>query len=58
MGTIRALVWTTLGVGFAYAEMSGHVIWANWIALAWIAMFAWQLTVSTDKDKKSATSRH
>lgn len=56
MGTFRALVWTLLGVGFTYAEMSGHVIWANWIALAWIAMFAWQLTVSTDK--KSTTGRN
>lgn len=56
MGTFRALVWTLLGVGFTYAEMSGHVIWANWAAVIWIVMFAWQLTVSTDK--KSATSRH
>lgn len=56
MGTFRALVWTLLGVGFTYAEMSGHVIWANWIALIWIAMFAWQITVSSLK--KSATSRH
>ena len=56
MGTIRALIWTLLGVGFTYAEMSGHVIWANWIAVIWIVMFAWQLTVSTDK--KSATGRH
>ena len=49
MGTIRALVWTLLGVGFTYAELSGHGIWANWIALAWIAMFAWQIIVSTTK---------
>lgn len=49
MGTIRALVWTLLGVGFTYAEMSGHFIKANWIALIWIAMFAWQITVSTTK---------
>lgn len=56
MGTFRALVWSILGAGFAYAEMSNHVIWANWIAVIWIVMFAWQITVSTDK--KSATSRH
>ncbi len=56
MGTIRALVWTLLGVGFTYAEMSGHVIWGNWFALTWIVMFAWQITVSSIK--KSATSRH
>lgn len=56
MGTIRALVWTLLGVGVTYAEMSRHVIWANWIALTWIVMFAWQITVSSFK--KSATSRH
>lgn len=56
MGTIRALVWTLLGVGFTYAEMSGHIIWGNWFALAWIVMFAWQITVSSLK--KSVTSRH
>lgn len=57
MGTIRALVWTLLGVGFAYAEMSGHFIKANWIALIWIAMFAWQLTVSTDKKSTTGHNR-
>lgn len=51
MGTIRALVWTLLGVSFTYAEMSGHVIWANWFALAWIVMFSWQITVSTLKKR-------
>ena len=56
MGTFRALIWSLLGAGFAYAEMSGHVIWGNWIALTWIVMFAWQTTVSSIK--KSATSRH
>lgn len=56
MGTFRALVWTLLGAGFAYAEMSNHVIWANWIAVIWIVMFAWQITVSSIK--KSVTSRH
>lgn len=56
MGTIRALVWTLLGVGFTYAEMSGHFIKANWIALIWIVLFALQFTVSSLK--KSATSRH
>lgn len=56
MGTFRALVWTLLGAGFAYAEMSDHFIKANWIALIWIVMFAWQITVSSLK--KSATSRH
>lgn len=56
MGAIKAGVWSALGAGFAYAEMSGHVIWANWVAVIWIVMFAWQITVSTDK--KSATSRH
>lgn len=53
MGTIRALVWTLIGVGFTYAEMSGHIIKANWFALIWIVMFAWQVTVSTTK--KSTT---
>lgn len=55
MGLLRASIWTALGVGFTYAEMSGHVIWANWIALVWIAMFAWQITVSTTK--KGTTDR-
>lgn len=49
MGTIRALVWTLLGVGFTYAEMSEHVIWANWIAIIWIVMFAYQSTISSIK---------
>lgn len=57
MGTFRALIWTLLGVGFTYAEMSGHVIWANWLVLAWIVMFAWQITVSTTKTKKGTTDR-
>lgn len=51
MGTFRALVWSLLGAGFAYAEMSGHFIKANWIALVWIVLFAWQVTVSTTKKK-------
>ena len=55
MGLLRASIWTALGVGFTYAEMSGHVIWANWFAVVWIAMFAWQITVSTTKTKKGTT---
>lgn len=59
MGLLRASIWTALGVGFTYAEMSGHVIWANWIAVIWITMFAWQITVSTTKKerKKGTTDR-
>lgn len=56
MGTFRALIWSLLGAGFAYAEMSGHVIWGNWIALTWIVMFAWQTTVSSIK--KNVTGPH
>lgn len=56
MGTFRALIWSVLSGGFVYAEMTSHVIWANWFALVWIVIFAWQTTVSSLK--KSATSRH
>lgn len=49
MGTIRALIWSVLSGGFVYLYMTNHFIKANWIALAWIAMFAWQLTVSCNK---------
>lgn len=49
MGLLRASIWTALGVGFTYAEMSGHVIWANWIAVIWIVMFAYQSTISSIK---------
>ena len=58
MGTIRALVWTLLGAGFAYAEMSGHVIWANWFALVWIVIFAWQITVSSLKKAQLAATSY
>lgn len=56
MGTIRALIWSLLSGGFVYLYMTNHFIKANWLALAWIVMFAWQTTVSSIK--KSATSRH
>lgn len=49
MGTIRALIWSALSGGFVYLYMTNHFIKANWIALTWIAMFAWQLTVSCNK---------
>lgn len=55
MGTFRALIWTLLGAGFAYAEMSGHVIWGNWVALIWIVLFALQTTISATK--KGTTER-
>ena len=49
MGTIRALIWSLLSGGFVYLYMTNHFIKANWVALVWIAMFAWQLTVSCNK---------
>lgn len=55
MGSIKASVWSLLSGGFVYAEMTSHVIWANWLALMWIAMFSWQITVSTTK--KGTTDR-
>ena len=56
MGTFRALIWSVLSGGFVYLYMTNHFIKANWVALVWIAMFAWQITVSTDK--KSTTGRN
>lgn len=56
MGTLRALIWSALSAGFGYLYMTGHFIKANWVALIWIAMFAWQMTVSTTK--KGVTGRH
>lgn len=55
MGSIKASVWSLLSGGFVYAEMTSHVIWANWLAVVWIVMFAWQITVSTTKTKKGTT---
>lgn len=55
MGTLRALIWSALSAGFVYLYMTDHFIKANWVALIWIAMFAWQMTVSTMK--KGATGR-
>ena len=51
MGSIKASVWSLLSGGFVYAEMTSHVILANWIAVIWIAMYAWQITVSTTKKR-------
>lgn len=56
MGTIRALIWSLLSGGFVYLYMTNHFIKANWVALVWIAMFAWQITVSTLK--KGTTGRN
>lgn len=56
MGTFRALTWSVLSGGFVYLYMTNHFIKANWVALIWIVMFAWQITVSTDK--KSTTGRN
>ena len=56
MGTLRALVWSALSAGFAYLYMTDDFIKAKWVALIWIAMFAWQMTVSTTK--KGVTGRH
>nr|DAJ71993.1 MAG TPA: hypothetical protein [Caudoviricetes sp.] len=56
MGTLRALVWSALSAGFVYLYMTDHFIKANWVALIWIVMFAWQMTVSTTK--KGVTGRH
>ncbi|WP_278769307.1 hypothetical protein [Limosilactobacillus mucosae] len=56
MGVFKALTWSLLSGGFVYLYMTNHFIKANWIALIWIVMFAWQITVSSIK--KSATSRH
>ncbi|KGL67247.1 hypothetical protein LX03_02875 [Limosilactobacillus mucosae] len=44
--------------GLYLREMSGHVIWANWVAVIWIVMFAWQLTVSTDKKAQLAATSY
>lgn len=54
MGTIKAAIWSLLSGGFVYAEMTSHVIWANWLALIWIVLFATQSTIST---KKGTTDR-
>lgn len=51
MGTIKAAVWSLLSGGFVYLYMTNHFIKANWIALIWIVMFAWQVTVSTTKKR-------
>lgn len=56
MGTLRALIWSALSAGFVYLYMTDHFIKANWVALIWIVMFAWQMTVSTTK--KGVTGRH
>lgn len=55
MGTIKAAIWSLLSGGFMYLYMTNHFIKANWIAIIWIAMFAWQITVSTTK--KGTTDR-
>lgn len=55
MGTIKAAVWSTLSASFVYLYMTNHFIKANWVALVWIVMFAWQITVSTTK--KGTTDR-
>lgn len=57
MGTIKAAVWSLLSGGFMYLYMTNHFIKANWIAIIWIAMFSWQITVSTTKTKKGTTDR-
>lgn len=49
MGAIKAGIWSALSAGFTYLYMTDHFIKANWVALVWIAMFAWQLAVSTEK---------
>ena len=49
MGTIKAAVWSALSASFVYLYMTNHFIKANWVALVWIVMFAWQITVSTTK---------
>lgn len=56
MGAFKALTWSVLSGGFVYLYMTNHFIKANWVALAWIVLFATQLTVSTDK--KSTTGRN
>lgn len=55
MGTIKAAVWSALSASFVYLYMTNHFIKANWVALIWIVMFAWQITVSTTK--KGTTDR-
>lgn len=55
MGTIKAAVWSLLSGGFVYLYMTNHFIKANWFALIWIVMFAWQVTVSATK--KGTTER-
>ena len=55
MGTIKAAVWSLLSGGFMYLYMTNHYIKANWVALIWIVMFAWQMTVSATK--KGTTDR-
>mgnify|MGYP000029807865 FL=1 len=55
MGAFKALTWSLLSGGFMYLYMTNHFIKANWVALIWIVMFAWQMTVSTTK--KGTTDR-
>lgn len=57
MGTIKAAVWSLLSGGFMYLYMTNHLIKANWVALIWIVMFAWQMTVSAMKKEKGTTDR-
>ena len=53
MGVFKALTWSLLSGGFVYLYMTNHFIKANWIALVWIVMFAWQITVSSLKKKRN-----
>lgn len=56
MGTFKALIWSLLSGGFVHLWMTNHFIKANWCAVIWIVLFAWQMTVSTTK--KGVTGRH
>ncbi len=51
MGAFKALTWSVLSGGFVYLYMTNHFIKANWVALVWIVMFAWQITVSSLKKR-------
>ena len=50
MGVIKATIWSLLSGGFVYLYMTNHFIKANWVALIWIILFAYQTTVSMKRN--------
>ena len=49
MATIKAIIWSLLSGGFVYLYMTNHFIKANWLAVAWIFLFAFQTVRSIRK---------